>query len=75
MANNLTLSEVLELLRGGDLATAMEHSDEIHDYAARVDEVATDVFSRHESDYVKGMLGLVQSLAISIMISRGALYH
>lgn len=70
MANALTLSQVMELLKD---TSAMEHSDEIMSYAGRVDEVATDIFNRQDNEFSKGLISLAQSLAISVMYSRGDL--
>lgn len=73
MSNNLTLSQVLELLDGRDFADAMLHADEVMSYAERVDDVATDILNRQSLEFSKGMIGLAQSMAISIMIFRGDL--
>lgn len=70
--SNMTLSQVLELLENiNGQEGLVEHQDEIFEYSAQVDKVATDVFSRQTMNYAKGLLALVQSLAISIMVSRG----
>lgn len=74
MANDLTLSQLLELLRdNNDLESIMNHSDEILSYSQRVDEVATDIFNRQDKEFSTGMVSLAQSMAISVMVSRGNL--
>lgn len=73
--SDLTLSQILEILQdsGSSLDATMENGNEIHEYAMRVDKVATDIFNRQSRDFSKGMISLVQSIAISIMVERGDL--
>lgn len=72
--SDLTLSQIIALIKdGNDLNHLFEHSDEIMDYANRVDEVATDIFNRQDKEFSKGLISLAESLAVSVMLSNGSL--